>query len=189
MIKYAAKKGEQMAYRYGNRGQFGLFPQSIEDYVSKEDPVRVYDAFVEGIDFGELGIDLDEHQVGNSEYDPKAMLKLLVYGYSYGLKGARKLERACHHNVSFMWLMGGLKPDHKTIAEFRRGHKKALKQVLKQCVRLCIKLDLIMRRGERPMIEPTMRRCWVSWTVGSRSCWRNVSGSIDRKRGWGQVWQ
>jgi hypothetical protein len=39
--------------------------------------------------------------------------------------------------------MGGLKPDHKTLAEFRRGHKKALKQVLKQCVRLCIKLDLI----------------------------------------------
>jgi transposase len=132
-----------MAYRYGNREQFGLFPQSIEDYVSTEDPVRVYDAFVEGVDFGELGIQIDEHQVGNSEYDPKAMLKLLVYGYSYGLKGARKLERACHHNVSFLWLMGGLKPDHKTIAEFRRRHKKALKQVLKQCVRLCIKLDLI----------------------------------------------
>jgi transposase len=143
MIKYAAKKGEEMAYRYGNREQFGLFPQSIEDYVSKEDPVRVYDGFVESVDFGELGIELDDHQVGNSEYDPQAMLKLLVYGYSYGLKGARKLERACHHNVSFMWLMGGLKPDHKTIAEFRRRHKKALKQVLKQCVRLCLKLDLI----------------------------------------------
>jgi len=143
MIKYAAKKGEEMAYRYGNREQFGLFPQSIEDYVSKEDPVRVYDAFVESVDFGQLGIDIDEHQVGNSEYDPKAMLKLLVYGYSYGVKGSRKLERECHHNLSFIWLMGGLKPDHKTIAEFRRGHKKALKQVLKQCVRLCIKLDLI----------------------------------------------
>lgn len=124
MIKYAAKKGEEMAYRYGNREQLGLFPQSIEDYVSKEDPVRVYDAFVESVDFGQLGIEIDEHQVGNSEYDPKAMLKLLVYGYSYGLKGSRKLERACHHNMSFMWLMGGLKPDHKTIAEFRRGHKK-----------------------------------------------------------------
>lgn len=132
-----------MAYRYGNREQFGLFPQSIEDYVSKEDAVRVYDAFVESVDFAELGIELDERQVGNSEYDPKAMLKLLVYGYSYGLKGSRKLERACHHNVSFMWLMGGLKPDHKTVAEFRRRHKKALKQVLKQCVRLCMKLDLI----------------------------------------------
>jgi hypothetical protein len=71
------------------------------------------------------------------------MLKLLVYGYSYGVKGSRKLERECHHNLSFMWLMGGLKPDHKTIAEYRRGHKGALKKVLKQCVRLCLKLDLI----------------------------------------------
>jgi hypothetical protein len=42
-----------------------------------------------------------------------------------------------------MWLMGGLKPDHKTIAEYRRRHKEALKKVLKQCVRLCMKLDLV----------------------------------------------
>jgi transposase len=132
-----------MAYRYGDREQCGLFPQSVEDYVGKQDPVRVYDAFVESLDFKGLGIELDEGQVGNSEYDPKAMMKLLVYGYSYGVKGSRKLERECHHNLSFMWLMGGLKPDHKTIAEYRRRHKKPLKQVLKQCVRLCIKLDLI----------------------------------------------
>jgi len=132
-----------MAYRYGDREQCGLFPQSVEDYVGKQDAVRVYDAFVESLDFKQLGIELDEGQVGNSEYDPKAMMKLLVYGYSYGVKGSRKLERECHHNLSFMWLMGGLKPDHKTIAEYRRRHKKPLKQVLKQCVRLCIELDLI----------------------------------------------
>jgi transposase len=143
MIGYAEKKGDEMAYRYGNREQFGLLPTSIEDYVGREDAVRVYDAFVESLNFAELGIELDDSQVGNSEYDPKAMLKLLVYGYSYGVKGSRKLERECHHNLSFMWLMGGLKPDHKTIAEYRRRHKGALKKVLKQCVRLCIKLDLI----------------------------------------------
>jgi transposase len=132
-----------MAYRYGNRYQLGLFPQSIEDYVAKDDPVRAYDAFVEALDFNVLGIEIDPNQVGNSEYDPKAMLKLLVYGYSYGIKGSRKLERETHHNLSFIWLMGGLKPDHKTIAEFRRRNKGALKKVLKQCARLCIKLDLI----------------------------------------------
>jgi transposase len=115
-----------MAYRYGDREQLGLLPPSIEEYVGKEDAVRVYDGFVEGLDFGKLGIEMDEHQVGNSEYDPKAMLKLLVYGYSYGIKESRKLERATHHNLSFMWLMGGLQPDHKTIAEFRRHHTGAL---------------------------------------------------------------
>src|SRR5207344_2959690 len=143
MLRYAERKGQAMAYRFGNREQLGLLPPSIEEYVSAEDPVRVYDAFVESLNFTELGIELDEGQVGNSEYDPKAMLKLLVYGYSYGVKGSRKLERECYHNLSFMWLMGGLKPDHKTIAEYRRRHKGAIKQVLKQCVRLCIKLDLV----------------------------------------------
>jgi transposase len=132
-----------MAYRYGNRFQLGLFPKSIEDYVGKDDPVRAYDAFVEALDFNALGIEIDPNQVGNSEYDPKAMLKLLVYGYSYGIKSSRKLEREIYHNLSFIWLMGGLKPDHKTIAEFRRKNKEVLKQVLRQCVRVCIKLDLI----------------------------------------------
>jgi transposase len=132
-----------MAYRYGNRYQFGLFPQSIEDYVAPHDPVRAYDAFVEALVFNDLGIQIDPDQVGNSEYDPKAMLKLFAYGYSYGTRSSRKLERETHHNLSFIWLMGGLKPDHKTIAEFRRKNKGALKNVLRQCVRMCLKLDLI----------------------------------------------
>jgi len=132
-----------MAYRYGNRYQKALFPQSIEKYVSEDSPVRAYDAFVEALDFNELGIDSNPYKVGNSEYEPKAMLKLLVYGYSYGVKSSRKLERETHNNLSFIWLMGGLKPDHKTIAEFRRTNKRALQKVLRQCARLCIKLDLI----------------------------------------------
>ena len=135
--------GIQMAYRYGDRFQLGLFPPSIEDYVAPNDPVRAYDAFVEALDFSALGIEIDPNQVGNSEYDPKAMLKLFVYGYSYGIKTSRKLEREIHHNLSFIWLMGGLKPDHKTIAEFRRNNKGALKNVLRQCARMCLKLDLI----------------------------------------------
>jgi transposase len=117
----------------------GLLPQSIEEYVPADHPVGAYDAFVEALDFRALGIDLDPHQVGNSEYDPKAMMKLLVYGYSYGVRSSRKLERETHQNIAFIWRMGGLKPDHKTIAEFRRKNKK----VLKQCAGLCIHLGLI----------------------------------------------
>jgi len=100
-----------MAYRYGNREQIELFPSSIEDYVSQEHPVRAYDAFVEALDLNELGITLDDHKVGNSEYYPKTMLKLLIYGYSYGFRSSRKLERAILENLSFIWLSGGLKPE------------------------------------------------------------------------------
>ena len=132
-----------MAYRYGDRAQQTLLPSSIEDYVTSDAPVRAYDAFVEAMSFEELGIELDNCRVGNSSYDPRAMLKLLVYGYAYGVRSSRKLERETHYNLSFIWLTGGLKPDHKTIAEFRRKHRRALSKVLRQCARLCLELGLV----------------------------------------------
>lgn len=133
-----------MAYRCGDdRDQIILFPESIDQYVSEDHPVRAYDAFVDALDLSQLGIEIDDGKVGNSQYDPRLMLKLLLYGYSYGIKSSRKLERELHNNLSFIWLMKNLKPDHKTIAEFRRKNKAALKNALKLCARLCLKLDLI----------------------------------------------
>jgi len=155
-----------MAYRYGNRNQIRLFPESMEDYIAPGDPVRAYDAFIGALDFRNLGITLDANKVGNSEYHPQAMLKLLVYGYSYGIRSSRKLERATHHNLSFVWLTSGLKPDHKTIAEFRRKNKEALAQVLKQCAKICIKLNLI--EGNTLFVDGTKIRANASinktWT-------------------------
>jgi len=132
-----------MAYKIGNRMQQTFLPSVIDDYVGHQDPVRVYDAFVEALDFSRLSIPIEPYKAGADEYYPKEMLKLIIYGYSYGVRSSRKLERACHHNLSFMWLMGGLKPHYRTIARFRSEHKQAIKKVLKQCVHLCIKLDLI----------------------------------------------
>ena len=132
-----------MAYRYGDRNQLSLFPPSVEDYVPKDAAVRAYDAMVEALDFKELGIEIEPNAVGNPQYDPKAMLKLHIYGIAYGIRSSRKLEREAHYNISFIWLIKQLKPDHKTIAEFRRKNKKALQNVLKQCARMCLKLELL----------------------------------------------
>ena len=132
-----------MAYRYGDRKQAMLFPQSIDEYILPDAPVRAYDAFVEALDFDKLGIQIEPSKVGCPQYDPKTMLKLLVYGYSYGVRSSRKLEREVNYNLSFIWLVGGLKPDHKTISEFRRNNKASLSNVLKQCARFCLKLGLI----------------------------------------------
>jgi len=156
-----------MALRYGDRHQKVLFPAGIEEYIEPEAPVRAYDAFIEALDFEALGIEVDSNKVGCLQYDPKAMLKLLVYGYSYGWRSSRKLERKTHYNLSFIWLTGGLKPDHKTIAEFRRRNKKGLSRVLKQCARLCIQLDLI--EGNTLFVDGSKMRANASirhsWTV------------------------
>src|SRR3989339_699971 len=71
------------------------------------------------------------------------MLKLIVYGYSYGIRSSRKLERTCYHNLSFIWLISGIQPDYRTIARFRSDNKEAIKRVLRQNVKLCIKLGII----------------------------------------------
>lgn len=155
-----------MAYRNGDRYQQQLFPKSIEDYVKPDDPVRAYDAFVEALDFKQLGIELDENKVGNSQYNPKTMLKILIYGTAYGFRSSRKLERAINHNISFIWLSGGLTPDHKTISEFRRKHKSALKKVLRQLAKMCINLGLI--EGNTLFVDGTKIRASASiknsWT-------------------------
>jgi len=169
-----------MAYRYGDRCQMTLLPKSIEQYIPEDDPVRAYDAFVEALDHNELGIRIEPNNVGNSQYDPKAMLRLYVYGYSYGVKSSRKLERASHHNLSFIWLMGGLKPDHKTIAEFRRKNKKAIKKVLKQCARMCIKLDLIA--GNILFVDGTKIRANASTSRTHDKAWyREQLRNVDRR--------
>lgn len=158
-----------MAYRIGNRQQMTLLPTSIEEYIGEEDPVRIYDAFAESLNLKDLGIIFNTQKVGCPQYNPKAMLKLLIFGYAYGIRSSRKLERAIYHNLSFIWLVGGLKPDHKTIANFRKDNVEALKKVLKQCVKLCIRLDLI--EGNTLFVDGTKIRANAS-----------INNSWDEKR-------
>ena len=65
-----------MAFKIGNREQQTFFPAVIDDYVSSQDPVRVYNAFVDALDFHQLGISLIP-KAGAERYDPVRMIKLL----------------------------------------------------------------------------------------------------------------
>ena len=169
-----------MAYRHGERRQGVLFPASIEDYVSSDSPVRAYDAIIDALKLESLGFEVDPHKVGCPQYHPLPMLKLLVYGYSYGVRSSRKLERECHNNISFIWLMGDLRPDHKTIAEFRRRNKKALQNVLREVARVCMALKLV--EGNTLFVDGTKIRASASisnsWT--KEKCQRKLK-RIDKR--------
>jgi transposase len=169
-----------MAYRYGDRKQTMLFPESIDEYIPADAPARAYDIFVDSLDFEQLGIQIEPDKVGCPQYDPGIMLKLLVYGYSYGIRSSRKLERETHYNLSFIWLCGGLKPDFKTIAEFRRNNKAVLANVLKQCARLCIDLGLI--EGNTLFVDGSKFRASASigsnWT--EEKCFKHLE-KIDNR--------
>lgn len=169
-----------MAYRYGTRDQINLFPDTIERYVTEEDPVRAYDAFLNALDSNELGLKINKHAVGNSAYCPITMLKVLVYGYSYGWRSSRKLERALHHNLSFIWLAGGLKPDYKTISSFRKENKQVLKNTLKSCARMCLKLDLI--EGNTLFVDGSKFRANAGRSqTKSKGSWEQIRVVIEKR--------
>lgn len=169
-----------MAYRYGDRHQITLLPDSIEEYVTVDDPVRAYDAFVDALDVESLGLRLEEKAVGNAAYDPITMLKILIYSYSYGWRSSRKIERALHHNLSFIWLSGGLKPDHKTISRFRKDNRVQVKGILRQCARLCYNLGLI--EGNTLFVDGSKFRANASAKhTHSKQGWQKIAGRVDKR--------
>jgi transposase len=126
-----------------HREQTVLFPNTIDQYVEKENPVRFIDAFVDSLNLEKLGF---KHSIlaetGRPSYDPSDPLKLYIYGYLNQVRSSRKLEKECHRNVEVMWLMKKLSPDHKTIADFRKDNVDCIKGVFKEFVYLCRSLDL-----------------------------------------------
>ena len=128
-----------MSYVQGeDRGQAALLPAAIEDYVAADAPVRVIDAFVDGLDVRGLRFGRSvPAATGRPPYDPRDLLKLYLYGYLNEVRSSRRLERECSRNVEVMWLLRRLAPDFKTIADFRRDNGAAIVGTCRAFVLFC----------------------------------------------------
>jgi transposase len=133
-----------MAYLRGvPRAQAMLLPECGADFVGPENPVRVLDAFVDGLDLAKLGFPLvDEGLPGAPSDDPKVLLKLFVSGYLNRLRSSRELERATYRNLEVIWLRRRLTPDHWTINAFRRAQRTRFQGVFRQVNLRCGALAL-----------------------------------------------
>src|SRR5438094_5051261 len=126
-----------------SREQVMLFPESVEDYITEDNPVRFIDAFVSGLDLAGLGFNRAQPaERGRPAYDPGDLLRLYLYGYLSRVRSSGMLEGETEVNVEVMWLLGKLSPDLKTIADFRRDNLKAIKRVCKEFTQLCQQLKL-----------------------------------------------
>ena len=125
------------------RSQSVLFPESLDEWVTDDNPVRVVDAFVEELDLSELGFGRAEAaETGRPGYHPATLLKIYIYGYLNRIQSSRRLEREAQRNVELIWLTGRLMPDFKTIADFRRDNGAAIRQVCRQFVELSRRVGL-----------------------------------------------
>jgi transposase len=125
-----------------DRRQEQLLPARVEEYVGAGSPVRVIDAFVDQLELERLGFETTPQDTGRPGYHPAMLLKLYVYGYLQRIRSSRRLEAETTRNLEVIWLTGNLRPDHWTIAAFRREHRVRFKAVLREFNLVCRKLDL-----------------------------------------------
>ena len=137
-----------------DRGEVLLLPEALEDYIAAENAVRFIDAFVGQLDLSKEGF---RHgavpETGRPPYDPGDLLRLYLYGYLNRVRSSRGLEREAARNLEVIWLLRKLRPDFKTIADFRRANAAGIKAVGRAFLLLCRKLELF--GGELVAIDST----------------------------------
>jgi transposase len=144
-----------MAHVSGHdRCQILLLPESVDDYVGADNPVWFIDAFVDGRDLAASEFIRVEPKVTRRPgYAPADLLKLYIYGYLNRVRSSRRPEAETHRNIEVIWLLRYLKPDFKTIADFRRDNRAAIRSMFREFVLLCRQLDLFGR--ELPAVDGT----------------------------------
>ena len=126
-----------------NRTQTQLFPVSLDQSIDPENDVRIIDLFVKSLPLKNYGFRVDFPENGRPAYHPSDLLKLFIYGYMNKVRTSRDLEKECKRNIEVMWLLNCLKPDHNTIANFRKNNPKAIKKVFRATVQIAKHFDLI----------------------------------------------
>jgi transposase len=123
-----------------------LLPEAVDDYVCADNPVRFIDAFVDELDLAAAGFSgVVPKATGRPGYAPADLLKLYIYGYLNRVRSSRRPEMECHRNIEVIWLLRTLKPDFKTIADFRSDNRAAFRSVFRQFALLCKELNLFGR--------------------------------------------
>ncbi len=117
-----------------DRTQTSIMQPSLDEMIATDAEIRILDLLITEIvrqnpgKFRYKG----KFRVGRKAYSPETMLKLYLYGYLNGISTSRKLEAECNRNIEVMWLLGSLKPDFKTISDYRKDNGKQIKFLTRQ---------------------------------------------------------
>ena len=124
-----------------NQNQLQLLPPDLSDLVSKDHIARLINHSVDKIDLSFIENQYSEN--GQKAYDPRMLLKVLVYGYVSGTRSSRKLSDRLKEDIVFMWLSGRQEPDFRTISDFRKDKLKDFKKIFEQVLDTCFALGLV----------------------------------------------
>jgi len=134
-------------YKVGSdRDQISILPMSFDEMISNDNVVRALELIIDSMGLSTADFKYGTTaETGRKPYNPMDMFKLYVYSYFNGIRSSRKIERECHRNIEVMWLIHDLRPDHKTISEFRRNNKAGIRKAFRQFSLLCNDLGLVSK--------------------------------------------
>ena len=116
----------------------------LDDVIEPNNLVRVIDFFINELNLLALGFTKAVPKTrGRKPYNPGDLLKLYIYGFLNRISSGRKLEIETKRNLELKWLLGNLTPDFKTISDFRKDNRTALKKVYREFVFICKSADLV----------------------------------------------
>lgn len=176
MAETRKKKGHSVVtFKSYAQHQGMLFLPSFEELIPPDHIVRLVSRAIDGMQLDKL---LNAYDGGGaSNYHPKMLLKILVYGYIDRLYSSRRLEKATGENVNFMWLTGQRTPDHNTINRFRKGQlKDTVKDVFAAVLLLLLEEGLVRLEDyhiDGTKIESAANRYTFVWA-------KSVSGHKGR---------
>lgn len=125
-----------------DRMQVALFSPTLDDSLSADHPVRLFDEMLRGVDFGDWE-SMYVRVAGQPPIHPRSMAAGILYGLSLGIRSSRKVEDACCNRLDFIWLMEGRQPDHATFCKFRTQFGPQLKGLFKKIGRIGIEMGLV----------------------------------------------
>jgi transposase len=115
----------------------------MEEMILEDHVVRFVAAFVDSLDLSELGLRQNTAPRGALEYDVRVLLSAWVYGFMTRVRSTRRLEQLAYENLPMIWLLGGQRPDHSTLARFLQNNLQAIKNLFKQTVRTAVQVGLV----------------------------------------------
>lgn len=124
-----------------NQNQIQLLPSNLSDLIERDHIARLINQVIDEMD---LSFIENTYSInGQRAYHPKMLFKVLVYGYTIGLRSSRKLADRLIEDITFMWLSGRQTPDFRTIADFRKDKLGDVKKAFTEVLLLCRQLGMI----------------------------------------------
>jgi len=130
-------------FRVYDPDQMFLMPPSIADWVPEDHLARFVSELIDEVVDLEPFLAVHTERRGFPPYDPRLMLKLLVYGYTTGVRSSRRIEKCCHDDVAFRFLAANQAPDFRSVARFRRRHLAALDALFLEILKLCQQAGMV----------------------------------------------